>query len=495
MVLIQGTTHARSCGYVLAVFDRSKGAGADPCCWRLTVVALIHGSGLTRLLLLSSPLHTPIRRPQNLHHLMESLAASDNSRFEGRAVLRRAQMATLKPGSATVVLAALQPRCGKEVTSYGADDEEDVQAGAAAAGAAAEGSGAAARTFELHVSNLGDCGVRVVRDGQIVLATQPQQHDFNLPFQMSHPRLVPDTDIADSADKYVIEVQEGDGEFQGWPCAVLCCAVSATAPHILNPNLGAFPNPSTITTVIVAASDGVFDNMWDEQLLMVLGDALSGASVPSAPSVAPTRHRRSLSFRSFSFGRLNQAADVKVKSSASTANLSSAATAPPMRPTCSISARTGSLPNLHRDSSEDERSSVMASRSSDEGSSDTAAADADGSVSSSTSSSTSSGAVQAVITAAAGDAAQQCGFEPEAPAATAAELAQRAADALTRTAFRNAQNDSFRSPWSVAAGRQGLLARLFAHGGKMDDCTCVVALVKSAHTLAAAAAVATAGAS
>lgn len=86
-------------------------------------------------------------------------------KFDPRSILRYAQQCTCKPGSATVVLAALQPG-GK-----------------------------------LHVANLGDCGVKVVRNGKIVYETQPQQHDFNLPYQLSHPRLFPDTDTADSADR------------------------------------------------------------------------------------------------------------------------------------------------------------------------------------------------------------------------------------------------------------------------------------------------------
>lgn len=80
-------------------------------------------------------------------------------------MLRYAQQCTCKPGSATVVLAALQPG-GK-----------------------------------LHVANLGDCGAKLVRGGRIVSETAPQQHDFNLPYQLSHPRLFPDTDTADSADR------------------------------------------------------------------------------------------------------------------------------------------------------------------------------------------------------------------------------------------------------------------------------------------------------
>eukprot|EP00878_Enallax_costatus_P020874 GHUV01022084.1.p1 GENE.GHUV01022084.1~~GHUV01022084.1.p1 ORF type:complete len:892 (+),score=366.24 GHUV01022084.1:207-2882(+) len=90
-------------------------------------------------------------------------------KFDPRSILRYAQQCTCKPGSATVVLAALQPG-GK-----------------------------------LHVANLGDCGVKVVRNGKVVYETQPQQHDFNLPYQLSHPRLFPDTDTADSADRWVLQ--------------------------------------------------------------------------------------------------------------------------------------------------------------------------------------------------------------------------------------------------------------------------------------------------
>jgi hypothetical protein len=90
----------------------------------------------------------------NLRHLMEALPPPGQGEFEGRVILRRAQMATVKPGSATVLLAALRPR--------------QLRRGRAGAGAGA----AAAGMCDLHISNLGDCGVRVVRDGKIVLATQ-----------------------------------------------------------------------------------------------------------------------------------------------------------------------------------------------------------------------------------------------------------------------------------------------------------------------------------
>jgi len=87
-------------------------------------------------------------------------------KFDPRGILRYAQQCTCKPGSATMVLAALQPG------------------------------------GQLHVANLGDCGVKVVREGRVLFETKPQQHDFNLPYQLSHPQLFPDTDTADSADRW-----------------------------------------------------------------------------------------------------------------------------------------------------------------------------------------------------------------------------------------------------------------------------------------------------
>lgn len=82
----------------------------------------------------------------------------------------------------------------------------------------------------------------------MLLATEPQQHDFNLPYQISHPQLFPDTDVAESADRYSLEVQPGD--------------------------------------VVVAASDGLWDNMWDEQVLQLLAGCGLGAGRPEDPRAA-----------------------------------------------------------------------------------------------------------------------------------------------------------------------------------------------------------------
>jgi hypothetical protein len=54
------------------------------------------------------------------------------------------------------------------------------------------------------------------------------------------------------------------------------------------------------------------------------------------------------------------------------------------------------------------------------------------------------------------------------------------AQAIAAAAAANAADREFRSPWAVEAARAGqasLLRTLFPRGGKMDDCTVVVALV------------------
>lgn len=38
---------------------------------------------------------------------------------------------------------------------------------------------------QLHVANLGDSGVWLVRAGKVVFATTQQQHQFNCPYQIS----------------------------------------------------------------------------------------------------------------------------------------------------------------------------------------------------------------------------------------------------------------------------------------------------------------------
>ncbi|CAM6088100.1 unnamed protein product [Calypogeia fissa] len=76
----------------------------------------------------------------------------------------------------------------------------------------------------LHVANLGDCGLRIVRQGKVVYATVPQQHYFDCPYQLSSES----AQTADDATVYEVGVLEGD--------------------------------------TIIMGSDGLFDNVYDSEI-------------------------------------------------------------------------------------------------------------------------------------------------------------------------------------------------------------------------------------
>jgi hypothetical protein len=195
---------------------------------------------------------------------------------------------------------------------------------------------------------------------------------------MSHPRLFPETDIADSADRYTLAVQPGD--------------------------------------IIVAASDGLFDNLWDAEMLDLLLEAATGRPCPSPGAGGPPKVKRSNSFSKLAaMGKSGWKAALR---------------------------RVGSGGNM---------------------------AETLGAVTTSAASASSS----SVTTAASAPAALSEGlvFSPK-------EFAERAARLLAQRAAQHAADKDFKSPWSVAAGQvYGLMAKLFAKGGKMDDVTCVVACV------------------
>ncbi|KAF6262026.1 hypothetical protein COO60DRAFT_1625107 [Scenedesmus sp. NREL 46B-D3] len=270
------------------------------------------------------------------------------AKFDPRAVLRYGQQCTCKPGSATVVLAAMQPG-GK-----------------------------------LHVANLGDCGVKVVRDGKIVHETQPQQHDFNLPYQLSHPRLFPDTDTADSADSSSsLTGMDSLGRSAGKK--LLSRSRSFAALTRSNSTAG-MP-----AAAAVAAQE--------QQQQQGAADAGGSSSLTRSRS---TSHIASWGARKLSWGRSKGA---KAAAAAAAG--------------CSLA--------------EDD-----------------------------------------VFTegAAAAAAAAAAPPKPASPADVAPSDVARAAELLAAAAAAHAADKEFRSPWSVAAGKAfGLLARLFAKGGKMDDIT------------------------
>ena len=89
----------------------------------------------------------------------------------------------------------------------------------------------------LEVANLGDSGLRLLRDSQVTFATEDLQHEFNMPFQLANKRLLPETDMPEDATVDVLPVQQGD--------------------------------------IALVATDGFFDNVWEADLCQVVADAVN----------------------------------------------------------------------------------------------------------------------------------------------------------------------------------------------------------------------------
>jgi len=76
---------------------------------------------------------------------------------------------------------------------------------------------------------------------------QSQQHSFNMPFQLACPGPDQYSDTCESATVYELELEAGD--------------------------------------VILLATDGVLDNMWDEQIAHVIHKCLGVSLTPPPPHV------------------------------------------------------------------------------------------------------------------------------------------------------------------------------------------------------------------
>ncbi|CAO3613657.1 unnamed protein product [Cunninghamella blakesleeana] len=94
------------------------------------------------------------------------------------------------------------------------------------------------RHDELRVANLGDCGISIIRHNQYVFRSEEQQHAFNFPYQLgTHSR-----DKPQHADVFNVKVEKGD--------------------------------------IIIMATDGLFDNVFDRDILdLIQQNTLSSSSL------------------------------------------------------------------------------------------------------------------------------------------------------------------------------------------------------------------------
>ncbi|KAL1920155.1 uncharacterized protein VTP21DRAFT_1301 [Calcarisporiella thermophila] len=81
------------------------------------------------------------------------------------------------------------------------------------------------RDDELRIANLGDCGVSVIRQNDFIFRSEEQQHSFNYPYQLG----TYSTDTPRDAQTFRVKVQKGD--------------------------------------IVIVASDGIYDNLFNEDIL------------------------------------------------------------------------------------------------------------------------------------------------------------------------------------------------------------------------------------
>ncbi|WWC67154.1 uncharacterized protein I206_101061 [Kwoniella pini CBS 10737] len=100
----------------------------------------------------------------------------------------------------------------------------------------------------LHIANLGDCCLLLIRKGEVVFRTQEMQHAFNFPLQVgTHSRDEPMKD----AQRYDVSIKKGD--------------------------------------VVILGSDGLMDNLFDEEILEIVlqftSDSITSDQSPTTPSL------------------------------------------------------------------------------------------------------------------------------------------------------------------------------------------------------------------
>ncbi|XP_017641732.1 probable protein phosphatase 2C 26 isoform X1 [Gossypium arboreum] len=147
-----------------------------------------------------------------------SLVGDLEVNYDPQILIRKAHAATGSKGSATAIVAMLE------------------------------------RNGTMKVASVGDCGLRVIRKGQIIFSTTPQEHYFDCPYQLSS-ELVGQTYL--DAVVSSVELVEGD--------------------------------------TIVMGSDGLFDNVFDGEIVSTL--AAHSDVVEAAKALANLASNHSLDSR------------------------------------------------------------------------------------------------------------------------------------------------------------------------------------------------------
>ncbi|XAR60780.1 Phosphoprotein phosphatase [Bertholletia excelsa] len=164
----------------------------------------------------------PSLYPRELMAIASDLVADEEQvSYDPQILIRKAHSATSSKGSATVIVAMLE------------------------------------RNGILKIANVGDCGLRVIRKGQVMFSTCPQEHYFDCPYQLSS-EAVGDTYL--DAMVSSVKLMEGD--------------------------------------TIVMGSDGLFDNIFNNEITSTLATCKDAAEAAKALANLAHNHSKDSSFDS-----------------------------------------------------------------------------------------------------------------------------------------------------------------------------------------------------
>lgn len=163
----------------------------------------------------------PALFPKELMANISSFVGDEEVNYDPQLLIKKAHAATSSIGSATIIVAMLE------------------------------------KNGILKIANVGDCGLRVIRKGQIVFSTCPQEHYFDCPYQLSS-EVVSQTYL--DAVVSCVNLIEGD--------------------------------------IIVMGSDGLFDNVFDREIVSTLTTISDVAESAKALANLANKHSTDLAFDS-----------------------------------------------------------------------------------------------------------------------------------------------------------------------------------------------------
>ncbi|CAO3656787.1 unnamed protein product [Mucor hiemalis] len=95
------------------------------------------------------------------------------------------------------------------------------------------------RHEELRIANIGDCGISVIRHNDYIFRSEEQQHSFNFPYQLG----TSSPDRPNDAQSFTVAVEKGD--------------------------------------IIIMGSDGLFDNLFDKEILSIVKAQIASSNRPT----------------------------------------------------------------------------------------------------------------------------------------------------------------------------------------------------------------------